>query len=208
MVDSKIEQENTKSPTYQLTESQHSQSSASREQSNYGTTIKQTPAGSSISGTSAYGASSEVSRTSAQGVQGATTSSTYQVGGQRTYQTRETPTYEAAKSGSGSGVYQSGTYQAGTSGSGIYQSGTSSSGIYQAGSTSGSGIYETQGGERSGTYPASNTYQPYQGNYSYQSSAYRSGTSGSGSGVGQPQSGNTGGNSQYSSSSTYKYEKK
>ena len=199
MVDSKIEPSSTsyKSPTYQLTESQHSQSSASREQSSYGTTIQQGtsnyPGGSSVSGSSAYGASSEVSRT---GIPGATTTSTYQVGGQRTYQTNA-PTYEATKSGSGSGVYQ-------TSNSGIYQSGTSSN-VYQAGSTSNSGVYQTQqGGERSGSYQSS-TYQPYQGNYSYQSSSsYRSGTSGSG--VGQPQSGNAGGSSQYSS--TYKYEKK
>jgi hypothetical protein len=199
MVKSKIEPSSSgtatisRPPTYDLAESQHSETSVGREQpSTYGTGAQQvtsayqTPAGSSISGSSQYGGRSEISQTGLA-------TSTYEV------QKGQRSTYQSS-------AQQGATYQ--PSGSGIYQSGTSSSGIYQAGErsgtsraseTSGSAIY--QSGERSGTYTpgttyqagtgdrAGSAYQPYQGGYSYQSSNYRSGQSGSG--VGQPQQGQT-----------------
>lgn len=186
MVTSQIEGSGNRA-TYNLTESQ--QSGSSREHtSTYGSSIPnvtsayQTPASSSVSG------DSSVSGSAIQGV--TTTSTVYQQG-----RTTQSPTYQAQGSTS-SGIYQSGTYQAGGATSSTYQAG---SGIYQSGTgLSTSGVLGASG-TGSSSYQSS-TYQPYQG--SYQSSTYRSGTSGSG--VGQPQ-----GSSTYQSSShqstTYRY---
>ncbi len=172
MVDSKIEPSSStvKTPTYggSLTDSKQSGSQGSTYGVNVNpvTSTYQTPSssyqGSSVSGNSGvYGTS-----LSGSGVKNA-------------------PTYQQ---GSSSGVYQPGTYQ-GTSGtaSGVYQSGASGSGsgVYQSGT--GSGIY--QSGTGSGIYPSAGTYQAAGSSGAYQSGAsgtyqgagsgiYQSGTSG------------------------------
>ena len=218
MVDSKIEpSSNNKTPTYGLTDSRQSGTSSSKEQqsSSYGVSIGQatstyqTPASSSVSGGSGvYGSS-----LSGSGVQYQQYSGTSNL--------QNAPTYQA----SSSGVYQAGTYQSST-GSGVYQSGTGS-GVYQAGSgvyQAGSGVYQSGTGVQGGsgvTYQGGNyqpttsfqsgSYQPYQPGTSGSSftSSYQQGTYKPTTGTsGTPGSQGATGSSQFSSSSTYRYEKK